>query len=124
MTPTRLYVRQVLEAVRAGGVHALAHITGGGLTENLPRVLPEGLGAEIDLNSWDLPPVFGWMAETGGMAEAELLKTFNCGIGMITVVAPDRADALTTILSDAGETVTRLGTVTAKQGVVYSGSLR
>lgn len=124
LTPTRLYVRQVLEAVRAGGVHALAHITGGGLTENLPRVLPEGLGAEIDLNSWDLPPVFGWMAETGGMAEAELLKTFNCGIGMITVVAPDRADALTTILSDAGETVTRLGTVTAKQGVVYSGSLR
>ncbi|SMC46953.1 phosphoribosylformylglycinamidine cyclo-ligase [Primorskyibacter flagellatus] len=124
LTPTRLYVRQVLEAVRAGGVHALAHITGGGLTENLPRVLPEGLGAEIDLNSWDLPPVFGWMAETGGMAEAELLKTFNCGIGMIAVVAPDRADALTTILSDAGETVTRLGTVTAKQGVVYSGSLR
>ncbi|WP_417606894.1 phosphoribosylformylglycinamidine cyclo-ligase [Primorskyibacter flagellatus] len=124
LTPTRLYVRQVLEAVRAGGVHALAHITGGGLTENLPRVLPEGLGAEIDLNSWDLPPVFGWMAETGGMAEAELLKTFNCGIGMIAVVAPDRADALTTILSNAGETVTRLGTVTAHQGVAYSGSLR
>ncbi|WP_116598483.1 phosphoribosylformylglycinamidine cyclo-ligase [Primorskyibacter marinus] len=124
LTPTRLYVRQVLEAVRAGGVHALAHITGGGLTENLPRVLPEGLGAQIDLNSWDLPPVFDWMAETGGMAEAELLKTFNCGIGMIAAVAPDRADALTTILGNAGETVTRMGTVTARQGVAYSGSLR
>ncbi|TCS60218.1 phosphoribosylformylglycinamidine cyclo-ligase [Primorskyibacter sedentarius] len=124
LTPTRLYVRQVLEAVRAGGVHALAHITGGGLTENLPRVLPEGMGAEIDLDSWELPAVFGWMADTGGMAEAELLKTFNCGIGMIAAVAPDRADELTAILTTAGETVTRLGTVTAGQGVTYSGSLR
>ena len=124
LTPTRLYVRQVLEAVRAGGVHALAHITGGGLTENLPRVLPEGMGAEIDLDSWELPAVFGWMADTGGMAEAELLKTFNCGIGMIAAVAPDRADELTAILTAAGETVTRLGTVTAGQGVTYSGSLR
>ena len=124
LTPTRLYVRQVLEAVRAGGVHALAHITGGGLTENLPRVLPEGMGAEIDLDSWELPVVFGWMADTGGMAEAELLKTFNCGIGMIAAVAPDRADELTAILTTAGETVTRLGTVTAGQGVTYSGSLR
>ncbi|WP_435311730.1 phosphoribosylformylglycinamidine cyclo-ligase [Primorskyibacter sedentarius] len=124
LTPTRLYVRQVLEAVRAGGVHALAHITGGGLTENLPRVLPEGMGAEIDLDSWELPAVFGWMADTGEMAEAELLKTFNCGIGMIAAVAPDRADELTAILTTAGETVTRLGTVTAGQGVTYSGSLR
>ena len=124
LTPTRLYVRQVLEAVRAGGVHALAHITGGGLTENLPRVLPEGMGAEIDLDSWELPAVFGWMADTGGMAEAELLKTFNCGIGMIAAVAPDCADELTAILTTAGETVTRLGTVTAGQGVTYSGSLR
>src|SRR6056297_2388650 len=77
LAPTRLYVKQALAAVRAGGVHALAHITGGGLTENLPRVLPEGLGAEVDLGAWELPEVFKWLAQTGGMAEAAMLKTFN-----------------------------------------------
>lgn len=123
LAPTRLYVRQALSAVRAGGVHALAHITGGGLTENLPRVLPDGLGAHIDLGAWDLPPVFRWLAETGGMAEAELLKTFNAGIGMVLAVDADQADALTTVLTDAGETVHQLGTVTAGEGVSYSGAL-
>ncbi|WP_192966801.1 phosphoribosylformylglycinamidine cyclo-ligase [Phycobacter azelaicus] len=123
LTPTRLYVKQCLAAVRAGGVHALAHITGGGLTENLPRVLPEGLGADIDLGSWDLPPVFKWMAETGGIAEAEMLKTFNCGIGMILSVSADRADTLTEVLQTEGETVTRLGTVTSGAGMRYSGKL-
>ncbi len=123
LAPTRLYVTQALAAVRAGGVHALAHITGGGLTENLPRVLPEGLGAEIDLDAWDLPPVFCWLAETGGMAEAEMLKTFNCGIGMVVVCAADRADALADLLAQAGERVSRIGTVTAGQGVSYSGAL-
>ena len=123
LTPTRLYVKQCLAAVRAGGVHALAHITGGGLTENLPRVLPEDLGADIDLNSWELPPVFKWMAATGGIAEAEMLKTFNCGIGMILSVSADRADALTEVLAAEGETVTRLGTVTAGAGMRYSGKL-
>ncbi len=123
LTPTRLYVKPALAAIRAGGVHALAHITGGGLTENLPRVLPEGLGAQIDLNAWALPPVFGWMAETGGIAEAEMLKTFNCGIGMIVVCAADQADALSALLSDAGEAVSRIGTVTETAGVAYSGKL-
>ncbi|MDF1718068.1 MAG: phosphoribosylformylglycinamidine cyclo-ligase [Antarcticimicrobium sp.] len=123
LAPTRLYVTQALEAVRAGGVHGLAHITGGGLTENLPRVLPEGLGAQIDLGAWDLPPVFRWLAETGGMAEAEMLKTFNCGIGMIVVCAADRAEALVGLLEQAGEGVSRLGSVTAGQGVTYSGAL-
>ncbi|WP_170335764.1 phosphoribosylformylglycinamidine cyclo-ligase [Ruegeria arenilitoris] len=123
LTPTRLYVKPALQAIRAGGVHALAHITGGGLTENLPRVLPEGLGAEIDLNAWDLPPVFRWMAETGGIAEAEMLKTFNCGIGMIVVCAEDRADELGALLSEAGETVSRLGTVTDAPVMAYSGQL-
>jgi phosphoribosylformylglycinamidine cyclo-ligase len=123
LTPTRLYVKPALQAIRAGGVHALAHITGGGLTENLPRVLPEGLGAEIDLNAWDLPPVFRWMAETGGIAEAEMLKTFNCGIGMIVVCAEGRADELTALLAEAGETVSRLGTVTDIPGMAYSGQL-
>jgi phosphoribosylformylglycinamidine cyclo-ligase len=123
LTPTRLYVTQALAAVNAGGVHALAHITGGGLTENLPRVLPEGLGAQIDLSAWDLPPVFKWLAATGGMAEAELLKTFNCGIGMIVVVAADQADAVTAVLEEAGETVSRIGSVTGTPGVAYTGAL-
>ncbi|MFP1643268.1 phosphoribosylformylglycinamidine cyclo-ligase [Pontitalea aquivivens] len=123
LAPTRLYVKQALAAVRAGGVHALAHITGGGLTENLPRVLPEGLGATIDLSSWQLPPVFRWLAETASMAETELLKTFNCGIGMICVVAPDRAGALRNLLEAQGETVTVIGTVTEGQGVNYRGRL-
>ncbi|QDI75581.1 MULTISPECIES: phosphoribosylformylglycinamidine cyclo-ligase [Leisingera] len=123
LTPTRLYVKQCLAAVRAGGVHALAHITGGGLTENLPRVLPEDLGADIDLNAWDLPPVFKWMAETGGIAEAEMLKTFNCGIGMILSVAADRADELVKVLEAEGETVARLGTVTKGAGMRYAGKL-
>jgi len=123
LVPTRLYVKPALAAVRAGGVHALAHITGGGLTENLPRVLPEGLGADINLSAWALPPVFRWLADTAGMAEAELLKTFNCGIGMIAVVALDRAEALTALLSGLGETVVPLGHVTPGQGVSYRGAL-
>ncbi|WP_058271929.1 phosphoribosylformylglycinamidine cyclo-ligase [Ruegeria atlantica] len=123
LTPTRLYVKPALRAIRAGGVHALAHITGGGLTENLPRVLPEGLGTEIDLNAWDLPPVFRWMADTGGIVEAEMLKTFNCGIGMIVACDADRADDLAVLLADAGETVARIGTVTGTTGMAYSGTL-
>ena len=123
LTPTRLYVRSALGAVRAGGVHALAHVTGGGLTENLPRVLPEGLGAEIDLGAWDLPPVFRWLAESAAMDEAEILKTFNAGIGMVAVVAADRAEVLAAGLRAAGEQVTWIGRVTAGQGVRYAGSL-
>ncbi|CAD0185506.1 Phosphoribosylformylglycinamidine cyclo-ligase [Ruegeria sp. THAF57] len=123
LTPTRLYVKQALQAIRVGGVHALAHITGGGLTENLPRVLPDELGAQIDLNAWDLPPVFRWMADVGGIAEAEMLKTFNCGIGMIVVCDAARADELTTLLAEAGETVSRIGSVTDVPGVSYSGQL-
>ncbi|NDV51756.1 MULTISPECIES: phosphoribosylformylglycinamidine cyclo-ligase [unclassified Salipiger] len=124
LTPTRLYVKQALAAVRAGGVHALAHITGGGLTENLPRVLPEGCGATIDLTSWALPPVFKWMAEVGGIEEREMLKTFNCGIGMILSVSADRAEALKALLEAEGETVYTLGTVTEGQGVTYEGALK
>ena len=123
LTPTRLYVKQALAALRAGGVHGLAHITGGGLTENPPRVLPEGLACEIELGAWQLPPVFRWLAQTANMSEPELLKTFNCGIGMILVVAEDRADALTALLQAEGETVTRLGTIVEGQGVIYRGRL-
>lgn len=123
LAPTRLYVTQALAAVRAGGVHALAHITGGGLTENLPRVLPEGLGADIDLDAWELPAVFQWLAATGSMDEAEMLKTFNSGLGMILSVAADQAEALEALLREAGETVYRVGHVTAGEGVRYAGRL-
>ncbi len=123
LAPTRLYVKPAVSAIRAGGVHALAHITGGGLTENLPRVLPEGLGADIDLNSWQLPAIFQWLAKTGGMAETELLKTFNAGQGMVLVVDAGEVDALTALLDGAGETVTRIGTVTEGEGIRYSGQL-
>lgn len=123
LAPTRLYVKQCLAAVRAGGVHALAHITGGGLTENPPRVLPEGLACEIDLNAWELPPVFRWLATTAQMAESELLKTFNCGIGMMLVVSADRAADVTALLQAEGETVYQLGRVTQGEGVIYKGNL-
>jgi phosphoribosylformylglycinamidine cyclo-ligase len=123
LAPTRLYVKPALAAIRAGGVHGLAHITGGGLTENLPRVLPEGLGAQIDLGAWTLPPVFKWLAAEGGLAQAEMLKTFNAGIGMVLVVAQDRADALDAELAAAGETVHRLGHVVPGAGVSYTGVL-
>ncbi len=123
LTPTRLYVKPALAAVRAGGVHALAHITGGGLTENLPRVLPDDLGCEIDLSSWALPSVFAWMAGVAGIDNAEMLKTFNAGIGMVLVVAADRADALTADLTAAGETVHRIGQIGQGAGVRYTGTL-
>ena len=123
LTPTRLYVKSTLAAIRAGGVHALAHITGGGLTENIPRVLPDGMGVEIDLNTWELPPVFKWITKTAGMQEAELLKTFNAGLGMVLAVSADQADAIEALLVEHGERVSRIGHVTASSGVSYSGSL-
>jgi phosphoribosylformylglycinamidine cyclo-ligase len=123
LTPTRLYVRPALAAIRAGGVRALAHVTGGGLPENLPRVLPRGLGARVDLGAWALPPVFAWLREAGGVAEAEMLRTFNCGIGLVLVVDPAREGALATLLTDAGETVVRLGHVEPGQGVAFAGRL-
>ena len=123
LAPTRLYVKPALAAIRAGGVHGLAHITGGGLTENLPRVLSEGLGAQIDLGAWYLPPVLTWLATEGGLAQAEMLKTFNAGIGMVLVVAADRADALAAELAAAGESVHHLGHVVPGAGVSYTGVL-
>ena len=123
LAPTRLYVKSALSAINLGGVNALAHITGGGLTENIPRVLPDGMGVQIDLDSWDLPPVFQWLAVTGGMQSSELLKTFNCGIGMVLAVSADRADALSRQLTAEGEKVSVLGCVTAGSSVVYKGSL-
>ncbi len=123
LAPTRIYVKQALAAIRAGGVHGFAHITGGGLTENLPRVLPEGLGCAVDLSAWKLPPVFKWLAKAGGLEIAEMLKTFNSGIGMVLVVAPERAEAVAALLEEQGEQVFRIGEVVAGEGVAYRGEL-
>ncbi len=123
LTPTRLYVKPALAAIRAGGVHGLAHITGGGLTENPPRILPEGLACAIDLGAWHLPPVFQWLAKTANMSEPELLKTFNCGIGLILSVDVARADEIAALLQGMGETVVRLGQIVPGEGVVYRGHL-
>ncbi len=118
LTPTRLYVKPALAAIRAGGVHALAHITGGGLTENLPRVVE---GAVVDLDSWEMPPVFRWMQQVGGIETEEMLKTFNCGIGMVIAVAEERAGIIAGLLRAEGETVHAIGRVTAGSGVAFTG---
>lgn len=123
LTPTRLYVKGAVAALRADAVSALAHITGGGLTENLPRVLPEGLGAEIDLSAWELPPVFKWLAAKGGMAEDEMLKTFNAGIGMIAVVPAAKLEAAQAEFSKEGHESVVLGQIALGDGVRYKGTL-
>ena len=128
LTPTRIYVKSCLAAVReTKAIKALAHITGGGFPDNIPRVLPDGLGVELDLTRVPVLPVFKWLAKVGGIAEPEMLRTFNCGVGMIAVVEPERVDVVTDVLTRAGETVARLGTVTAASStaprVAYSGRI-
>ena len=110
LTPTRLYVKSCLAAIReTKGVKALAHITGGGFPDNVPRVLPDGIGARIDLSAVPVLPVFKWLASAGDVAEGEMLRTFNCGIGMIVVVAPKDADAVSAVLRREGDTIVTLG---------------
>jgi phosphoribosylformylglycinamidine cyclo-ligase len=123
LTPTRIYVKPALKALASGGLHALAHITGGGLTENLPRVLPAGLGAEVDLDAWTLPPVSAWLRAEAGITDPEMLKTFNCGIGLVAVAAPDRAPSLAELFTAEGEEARVIGRVAAGAGVRYSGAL-
>ena len=123
LTPTRIYVRPLIEAIRAGHIDGLAHITGGGLTENLPRVLPERLAATVALDAWPLPPVFRWLAEQAGLDEAEMLRTFNCGIGMVVIAGAGSADAVADSLRAAGETAFQLGTIEPGSGVRFEGSL-
>ena len=113
LTPTRIYVKSTLKAVRAGTVRAMAHITGGGLIENIPRVLPDGLGVVLDASTWTLPPVFSWLMKTGGIAPYEMARTFNVGLGMVVVVPADKANEAIDILREGGETVYTVGTVTA-----------
>lgn len=116
LEPTRIYVRTALGALRAGGVKAYAHITGGGLSENIPRVIPGGLEAEIDLASWKMPALFQWLSVQGPVELKEMLRTLNCGIGFVAIVEPSEADALTGLFKESGETVTRLGRVTEGDG--------
>jgi phosphoribosylformylglycinamidine cyclo-ligase len=115
LAPTKIYVKSCLAAVKSGGVHALAHITGGGLLENIPRVLPKSLAVKIDLGAWDMPPVFTWLKDAGNMHDAEMWRTFNCGIGMVLVVDKARAGKIAALLKKSGEKVCVIGEVVARK---------
>jgi len=113
LEPTRIYVKPLLPLVREGTIHALAHITGGGLLENVPRVLPRGLRARIDAGSWQFPPLFGLLQDGGSVAPEEMARTFNCGIGMVAIVAPADAGSVIARLAESGEKSRVIGTVEA-----------
>lgn len=120
LEPTRIYVRSLLKAVNHLSDHgniplikAMANITGGGLQENIPRCIPKGLCAEIDIASWDLPPIFQWLAETGNLSGEELLTTFNCGIGMTVICDPEQEETLMSLLKEQGENVFKIGRITS-----------
>ena len=115
LTPTRIYVKPLLRLMEKIPVKGLAHITGGGLTENVPRILPETLTAQLERASWNMPPLLQWLQRQGNIADAEMLRVFNCGIGMVAIVAPEHADAATKLLQDAGETVYRIGAIRERE---------
>ncbi len=126
LEPTRIYVKPLLAAIRAtGAIKAMAHITGGGYPDNIPRVLPAEWAAELDLPAIDVPKVFGWLAKTGGVQPAEMMRTFNCGIGMVLVVEAGRTNDVAAVLREQGETVTVIGRIVPRrgEGVVYQGSI-
>lgn len=111
MAPTRIYVKNLLQLIREVDVRALSHITGGGLPENIPRVLPKGSVATIDTDSWTLPPVFQWLKDAGGVAAEEMYRTFNCGVGMIVCVPANQKDLAVDTLNALGETVWQIGVI-------------
>jgi len=113
MAPTRIYVRPLLKALKTGRVKGLAHITGGGLDENIPRVLPQGCDFTVDTAAWPRPPVFRWLQEAGDVSEAEMTRTFNCGIGMAVIVAAADSDSVAALLREEGETVHAIGEIVA-----------
>jgi phosphoribosylformylglycinamidine cyclo-ligase len=118
LVPTRIYVKPVLQAIRTGAaIKAIAHITGGGLSENLPRVLPSGLAAHIDLATWQPPAAFAWLARAGNLDDAEMLRTFNCGLGLVLVTAQSEADKILATLRAAGEAPLRIGEIEPGRGV-------
>jgi phosphoribosylformylglycinamidine cyclo-ligase len=116
LAPTRIYVTPMLKLIKSVNVKGLAHITGGGLTENVPRVLPKALAAHIERGAWTTPPLFTWLKEQGNIAEREMHRVFNCGIGMVAIVSADEATAAEALLVKAGETVWRIGTVRRRRG--------
>lgn len=123
LTPTRIYVKPLLELLKTVPVHAMAHITGGGITENLPRVLPDGLNANVQLSAWQLPEIFVWLQQQGNVELADMLVTFNCGIGMIVCVAAADEAATLEILQQQGETAFSIGEIVVGEGkprVVYA----
>lgn len=111
LEPTRIYVKSLVAAIRAGKVKAVSHITGGGLTDNVPRVLPKGALAEIDASSWQLPPIFAWLDELGQLGQAELLRTFNSGIGLAVIASKENVQLLRKSFEEAGERVSEIGHV-------------
>ncbi|MBC8519979.1 MAG: phosphoribosylformylglycinamidine cyclo-ligase [Gammaproteobacteria bacterium] len=113
LEPTRIYVKPLLALAKQIPVHALAHITGGGLTENLPRVLPESTTAMVEKSSWEWPAVFKWLQEQGNVVDEEMIRTFNCGVGMVVVVSSEDADSTISILAKQGESAWKLGTITS-----------
>jgi phosphoribosylformylglycinamidine cyclo-ligase len=116
MEPTRIYVKSVLKLIKESSVNAMAHITGGGLTENIPRVLPEGCKAVIDTKSWTFPPVFQWLQKGGNVDMREMYRTFNCGVGMVIAIPASETDNALTILRAAGETAFVIGSIAKSTG--------
>ncbi len=121
--PTRIYVKPLLAAIRAtggsgptGAIKALSHITGGGLAENLPRIMPDTVAARVDISSWPTPPVFSWLQKTGDLDDHEMLRTFNCGIGMVVIAEKSRANDVLAALKSAGEASVVIGDVIAPWG--------
>ena len=115
LTPTRIYVKSTLAALKSGHIKAISHITGGGFVENIPRILPETVAAHVDAGRWTLPPVFDWLREAGNISPLEMAKTFNCGVGLVVVVKPEGAEETRKILEQNGETVYTLGQVIKRQ---------
>jgi phosphoribosylformylglycinamidine cyclo-ligase len=115
LAPTKIYVKPMLKAIKAGGVKGLAHITGGGLSENIPRVLPETVAVQLDATAWERPGIFGWLAKAGNIEAADMARTFNCGIGLAVVAAADKADAIAALLRAEGETVFTIGSVISRE---------
>ena len=121
LTPTRIYVQSILETSQTIDIHGLAHITGGGLPENIPRILPQGFQCQIDATSWALPEIFNWLQDQGDVDDAEMLRTFNCGIGMVLIVAKGDQQAAVNTLESCGETVYMLGEIVpGENGVVIA----
>lgn len=124
LAPTRLYVKGALTAVQSASIKGFAHITGGGITENLPRVLPDHLRAEVDLGAWEAPSVFGWLAGAGGISDQEMLRTFNCGVGLIAVVPEGSAQGCVDAFASAGDVAQIVGVLRPADGqlrVCYKG---